>query len=127
MMMRFSKLMGVMLAGVVLSQVAMAAFAEDGPWTSGNNIAWSAGSVPLRVITGSVGMAGGTVIGGTKGAVELAQDWSGKTFGKMGENPLKGLAGLIAVPVALPLGFVKGAPGHAMEVGKESYDWWNRY
>ena len=127
-MLRYSKLMGMLLAGLIISQGAVAALAEeDGPMTSSENIAWQAGSVPLRTTTGLVGLVGGGAIGGTKGAVELAQDWGGKTFGKMGENPLKGLAGLIAVPVALPLGFVKGAPSHAMEMGKDSYDWWNRY
>lgn len=114
------------LVSAMMLQVGTA-LAEDGPWTSSGNAGWTVLSFPFRLVTGTVGAAGGAVGGGLKGIVDTEQKFAENTFGRADENPLLVPVGLVGTVVAVPVGLVTGAPDGAVEYGKKGYHWWNRF
>jgi len=122
-----SKIAAAALAASMIAQVGVAAFAEDGPMTSSGNAAWQVISFPLRVVTGTAGVAVGAVGGGLKGIVSTEEKFAANTFGKADENPMMVPVGLVGTVVAVPVGFVTGAPQGAVTGGKVGYNWWNHF
>ncbi|HEY9687803.1 MAG TPA: hypothetical protein V6C52_12585 [Coleofasciculaceae cyanobacterium] len=125
-----NKLAAVALAATMCAQMGVA-MAEDGasagPLTSSNNTAWAVASFPFRLVTGTAGMALGAVGGGLKGIVETEQQFAEKTYGEADQNPLMVPVGLVGTVVAVPVGFVLGAPEGAVTGGKQGYQLWDSF
>jgi hypothetical protein len=121
-----SKFAALALAATLLVQTGVA-FADDGPMTSGGNAAWQVVSFPLRLVTGVTGGAVGAVGGGLKGIVKTEEKFANNTFGKADENPLLVPVGLVGTVVAVPVGFVTGAPDGAVKGARTGYGWWDNF
>ncbi len=125
-----NKLAAVALAATLVAQAGIGAFADEpsnGPMTSSNNPAWAVASFPFRLVTGTTGMALGAVHGGLKGIVETEQQFAENTFGEADKNPLLVPIGLVGTVVAVPVGFVMGAPEGAANGGKYGYQIWDNF
>jgi hypothetical protein len=127
-----SKFAAIAMAAVLLSQVGVGAFADEaksanGPWTTSNNAAWQFTSFPLRVVSGASGILLGALTGGVKGIASTEEQFAQKTFGKAHENPMMVPVGLVGTVVALPVGFVTGAPDGAVAGGKYGYHIWDSF
>lgn len=72
-------------------------------------------------------MALGAVGGGLKGIVETEQQFAEKTYGEADQNPLMVPVGLVGTVVAVPVGFVLGAPEGAVTGGKQGYQLWDSF
>lgn len=125
-----NKLAAVALAATLFAQVGVA-MADDGgsagPLTSSNNPAWAVISFPFRLVTGTAGLGLGAVGGGLKGIVQTEQQFAEKTFGEADENPLMVPVGLVGTVVAVPVGFILGAPEGAVTGGKYGYQMWDSF
>ncbi len=115
------------LAATMMTQVGIAAFADEGPMTSSGNAAWQVVSFPLRLVTGTTGGVLGAVGGGLKGIIDTEQKFAERTFGESDKNPLLVPVGLIGTVVAVPVGFVTGAPEGAVNGGKAGYSIWDHF
>lgn len=121
------------LAATMLTQVGISALADDaaassnGPMTSSGNAVWQVVSFPLRLVTGGAGVAVGTVSGGIKGIATYEEKFAQNTFGKADENPLLVPVGLVGTVVAVPVGFVAGAPAEAAKGAKYGYHVWDNF
>lgn len=122
-----NKIAAVALAATLMIQAGAAAFADEGPMTSSDNPVWQVVSFPLRLVTGTTGLALGAVGGGLKGIVKTEQDFAAKTFGEADSNPLLVPVGLVGTVVAVPVGFVMGAPEGAVSGGKYGYGMWDHF
>lgn len=127
-----NKFAALALAAALLSQVGVGAFADDakgsnGPWTTSNNAAWQFTSFPLRVVSGASGILVGALTGGIKGIASTEEKFAQKTYGKAHENPLLVPVGLVGSVVAVPVGFVTGAPDGAVAGGKYGYHIWDTF
>lgn len=122
-----NKIAALALAATVFAQVGTAAFADQGPMTSSGNPAWQVVSFPLRLVTGTAGAALGAVGGGLKGIVNTEENFASNTFGKADENPMLVPVGLVGTVVAIPVGFVTGAPQGAVNGGKYGYKMWDNF
>jgi hypothetical protein len=128
-----NKFAALALAATLLTQVGVSALADDaaasddGPLTSSGNAVWQVVSFPLRLVTGTTGIAIGAVGGGVKGIVKTEEKFAQNTFGKADENPLLVPVGLVGTVVAVPVGFVTGAPEGAAKGGKYGYHIWDNF
>ena len=127
-----NKFAALALAAVMLSQVAVSAFADEtkattGPWTASNNPVWQFTSFPLRVVSGGTGILLGAVASGAKGIASTEQSFAEKTYGKAHENILMVPVGLVGSVVAVPAGFVSGAPDGAVAGAKYGYHIWDTF
>jgi hypothetical protein len=127
-----NKFAALALAAALISQAGLGAFAEEkaagkGPWTSSNCPAWQVASFPLRIVTGASGIVLGSLNGGVKGIASTEQKYAQATYGKAHENPLLVPAGLVGTVVAVPVGFVTGAPDGAATGGKYGYHIWDAF
>ncbi len=125
-----NKFAALALAATVLAQVGIGAFADDaakGPMTNSANPVWTVVSFPFRVVTG----AGGSVIGATytgiKGIATSEETFAHNTFGKADENPLLVPVGVIGTAVAIPYGFVTGAPEGGVKGASYGYHLWDNF
>jgi len=119
------------LAAALVSQVGIGAFADGtaakGPWTSSNNTVWQVTSFPLRLVSGASGILLGALNGGVKGIASTEESYAKNTYGKAHENPLMVPAGIVGSVVAVPIGFVTGAPDGATAGGKYGYHIWDSF
>jgi hypothetical protein len=119
------------LMALMFTQVGVRALADEPvggtPSTASGNIAWKAVSFPLRLVTGITGGAVGMVGGGMKGIVTTEEKFAANTFGKADENPLLVVPGILGTVVAVPVGFVVGAPEGTAKGAKAGYQWWNNF
>jgi len=82
--------------------------------------------LPFRVITGAAGAGLGIVAGGLEGIVETEQSFASQTFGKASENVAMIPVGILGSALAVPVGFLLGAPEGAMEWANRGFNIWNR-
>lgn len=128
-----NKFAALALAAFLLCQVGMSAFADEpakgsnGPWTTSNNVVWQVASFPLRVVTGAGGILLGALNSGVKGISTTEEKYGQNTFGKAHKNPLLVPVGLVGTVVAIPVGFVTGAPEGAAPGGKYGYHIWDSF
>lgn len=106
------------LGAMLLAQTAVSAQAES-------NGAVEVLKFPFRLVTGTAGAGVGLVAGGLNGIVETEKKFSDHTFAKASENPLMVPVGIVGAAVAVPVGFVMGAPQGAVDWGKKGYGWWD--
>lgn len=81
--------------------------------------------LPFRVITGAAGAGLGIVAGGLQGILETEQSFASQTFGKANENVAMIPVGIIGSALAVPVGFLLGAPEGAMEWANRGFNLWN--
>lgn len=127
-----NKFAALALATALVSQVGIGAFAAEdasttGPWTSSKNTAWQVASFPLRLVSGASGIVLGTLNGGVKGIASTEQSYAEKTYAKAHQNPLMVPVGLVGSVVAVPMGFVTGAPDGATAGAKYGYHIWDTF
>lgn len=120
-------LAATLLAITVAAQMGVALADDKGPWTSDHPATWGLVSMPFRLVTGAVGVGLGTVTGGVQGIMDTEQRFAENTYAKAGENPLLVPVGLVGTAVAIPVGFLTGAPKGAVDMGREGYMWWDRF
>ncbi len=114
------------LAATMMLQSGAAVFAEDGPMTSESPTAMHIITLPFRLVTGAAGLGIGAVVGGAKGIVDTEKQFADHTYAKADENPLLVPVGLVGSVVAVPVGFLKGAPQGAADMGRAGYSLWDR-
>lgn len=125
-----NKIAALALAGALLGQVGIAAFADgdaEAPASSTGNTVWQVISFPLRIVTGAGGMAIGAVGGSVRGIVNTEEKFAQNTFGKAEENPMLVPVGLVGTVIAVPVGIVTGAPEGAVKGGKYGYNVWDNF
>ena len=127
-----NRIAALTLAAALVSQVGIGAFADGtasakGPWTSSNNAVWQVASFPLRLVSGASGIVLGALNGGVKGIASTEETYAKNTYGKAHENPLMVPAGIVGSVVAVPVGFVTGAPDGASAGGKYGYHIWDSF
>lgn len=122
-----SKIAAFALAATMMTQLGVGAFADAGPLTSSGNPVWTVVSFPLRLVSGTTGLALGALGGGFKGIVHTEQKFASNTFGKAEENPFLVPVGLVGTVVAIPVGFVTGAPEGAVTGGQYGYSMWDHF
>ena|GEM_PF-603938 len=126
-----NKFAALALAGALLGQVGIAAFADGeaaAPASSSTgNTVWQVISFPLRIVTGAGGMAVGAVGGSVRGIVNTEEQFAQNTFGKADENPALLPVGILGTVVAVPVGIVTGAPEGAVKGGKYGYHVWDNF
>ncbi|MGE0200817.1 MAG: hypothetical protein AB7P76_07610 [Candidatus Melainabacteria bacterium] len=110
-------IMGLM-AAMVVAQSGVVSYASD-------SAAKTVVKFPFRVITGAAGVGVGTVAGGINGIVETEKEFSEKTFGRADDNPLWIPVGIVGSAVAVPVGFLMGAPKGMVEWGRKGYQVWD--
>ncbi len=80
---------------------------------------------PLRFITGSLGLAVGTITGGVKGMATQPKKFSEATLDKGDEKPWLIPVGLVGLPISVPYGFLQGFPGGATTTASDWYHLWD--
>lgn len=106
------------LAATLAFQTGTAAFAAD-------NAAAELLLFPFRLVTGVAGGGLGLVAGGLQGIVETEKTFAEHTFAEVDENPLMLPVGLVGAAVAVPVGFLVGAPKGAVDWGAKGYNLWD--
>ena len=113
------KLAAFALAATMIGQLGMAAFADENvdvdniqsdPDTSVGEAAWTVLSLPVDLTAAVADGALGGLGGGLKGIVRTEEIFGANTYGKVDENPLWIIPGLIGTVVAVPVGFLVGLP-----------------
>ena len=125
-----NKVAALAMAAALVSQIGVGALAADkanGPWTTSNSPVWQVTSFPLRLVTGASGIVLGALNGGVKGIASTEQTYAQNTYGKAHQNPLMVPAGLVGTVLAVPVGFVTGAPDGASSGGKYGYHIWDTF
>ncbi len=119
-----TKLTGLVLSTLLLAtSINLPALAgEDGPWETDHPAVWHTVSLPLRLVTGAVTGTGGGIVAGAEKVGEAVSD----TNEYIVDEDLTP-AQLVAVPVAIPVGFVLGSPIGFVDYFKKGYKWWNRF
>lgn len=127
------------LAGALLVQTGLAAFADEsdmepvagfgtepavepapgGPLTRSGHPAWTVCSFPLRLATGVGGMMVGAVVRGSKNVAKTEQEFARESFGNAKESPVLYPIGVLGSVIAVPVGFVTGMSEGA-EIGARS-------
>ncbi len=95
------------------------AFADGG----GNAV--QALTLPFRLVTAAGGGALGLVAGGVQGIIETEQTFAEKTFGQADDNLMMVPVGIVGAGVAVPVGFIMGAPKGARDWGAKGYNMWD--
>jgi hypothetical protein len=117
----------------ITGQAGMSGFADNGKISAGNpstgtgNVAWQVATFPFRLVTGVSTGALGLVGGGVKGIVTTEEKFAANTFGKVDENPLYVVPGVLGTVAAVPVGFLIGAPEGFAKGAKAGYTWWDSF
>ncbi len=82
-------------------------------------------ALPFRVLSGAAGAGLGIVAGGLQGIVETEQAFATQTFGHASENLAMIPVGIIGSALAVPVGFVLGAPTGAVDWATRGFNLWN--
>lgn len=134
------KLSAVLVAGVMVATLAqsVALAGETGEFTENNPVLSHVATLPLRVLTGTVGATAGFFGGAAKGFVtgfRDADDWAHEVHsdneGDAAEATTRNLmyfpTQAIGTAAYIPLNTIKESSKGFAEYGVAGYNWWNRF